>query len=427
MSALKATGPQSEVGYVGKVRLFSRNAWLYLLFLFCYSTSFGIFLVALGLYVLRLGYDESLVGSIELAAMLLGAAICLPGGPLVDKFGAKHAMLGAAGLVALGRLGLAASTDSSVMIIAAMLLGAGMAIHWIASDVLLSGSSTERPLLFSLRFATFSSAMVVGSILGGILPGVFGVLLHIDGASPEAYRITLAVAAAISVLGTIPLFLVSNPPAINLSNRPPGLLGYRMRQPLLMAKMVLPQALLSMSMAAFFPFLSIFFRYHLGAATEQVGVVIAGGAIASTVAALLAPKLVDRIGKVRTVTFLQVVGFPFLLLTGYTQILGIAMVAFWLSRALVASSYPVMATFVMEIVDVDERGRASALMNLFWNIGWAISAWGAGMIMSFGHYSIPYLLSALLLALGSASWYGFLHKREPAPAIRWGDRKAEKV
>ena len=419
MSVISSARTKLEDGYLSKFRRFSRNAWLYLLFVFCYSSSFAVFLVVLGLYLLSMGYDESLVGSIELTAMILGAAICLPGGLLTDRVGGKYTLLGAAGLVALGRIGLVLTADSRVMILAAIPLGAGIAINWIGGDVLLAGASTEkdRPLLFSIRFATFSIALVLGSIFGGILPGMFGALMQVEGTSPQAYHLTLVIAAGISILGIVPLLFASDVRYATSRRKSAGLLGYRMKQPTLIAKLLLPQAFNSMSVAAIFPFLSIFFRYRLSATVAQAGVIIAMASIVATIAALVAPTLADKVGKVRATAYLQLAGLPFLLIAGYTSSLEAASVAFWLYRGLVASSFPIMVTFVMQIVDAEERGRASAVANLFWNGGWAISAWGAGSIMAAGHYSAAYLFSALCLVVGAVSWYSLFRKDEIAPSV----------
>lgn len=72
-------------GYVDKMRLFGRNARLYLLYLLIDGIAVGIFSLILNFYILDLGHDELVVGQLWSAnstALLIGA---LPAGYISDR------------------------------------------------------------------------------------------------------------------------------------------------------------------------------------------------------------------------------------------------------------------------------------------------------------------------------------------------------
>src|SRR5262249_56111383 len=64
------------------------------------------------------------------------------------------------------------------------------------------------------------------------------------------------------------------------------------------------------------PFFNIYFARELGASTAAIGLIFGAGSIVTAFATLLAPVVVRRLGRVRTVAFLKLVGVPFLVLIG---------------------------------------------------------------------------------------------------------------
>src|SRR2546422_6664906 len=62
------------------------------------------------------------------------------------------------------------------------------------------------------------------------------------------------------------------------------------------------------------PFFNVFFARELHASTTVIGVVFGVASILTAFATLLAPLVVRRLGRVRTVAFLKLLGVPFLVL-----------------------------------------------------------------------------------------------------------------
>jgi len=79
---------------------------------------------------------------------------------------------------------------------------------------------------------------------------------------------------------------------------------------------------------------------------------------------------------------------------------------------------PLLTAFIMESLPLHLRARATSMLNLLWNVGWAVSATLAGgVIQNFG-YVLPFTVTgALYLAATTSFWFSFRHLRaEGAPA-----------
>ena len=97
---------QGRRDYVAKLRLFQRNAWLYLLNTIVIGLSFGIFRLLFNFYVLSLGHDEALLGQLLTVSSLVSLAGALPAGYFSDRLGRKPSLLLSTVLYALAMLGL---------------------------------------------------------------------------------------------------------------------------------------------------------------------------------------------------------------------------------------------------------------------------------------------------------------------------------
>src|SRR5262249_43875959 len=82
-------------GYLGALRLFSRDVRLYLLtaVLIGLTVFGGIYTVLLNLYLLRLGYHSDFVGLVNAAGLLMVGLTCLPAGSLGARWGVRRTMI----------------------------------------------------------------------------------------------------------------------------------------------------------------------------------------------------------------------------------------------------------------------------------------------------------------------------------------------
>jgi len=146
-----------------------------------------------------------------------------------------------------------------------------------------------------------------------------------------------------------------------------------------------------------------------------VGLILSLSNGATAVAGLLAPALVPRLGRVRTVVFTQVASIPFLLMIAVPPWLWLVGTAMFFRNALMNMSSPVAASFSMEIMEPHLRGTTSSLMRIADSLARALSSVCAGWIMARWGYDLPYVLTAALYMAASLIYYRqFQHFDAPA-------------
>src|SRR2546425_1219016 len=79
-----------------------------------------------------------------------------------------------------------------------------------------------------------------------------------------------------------------------------------------------------------------------------------------------------RFGKLRAAVWAQLLSLPFLITLGVEKRLDVAVGAFWMRATLMQATSPLLGTFIMEALPSEMRATATGLINLLWNIGWAL-------------------------------------------------------
>lgn len=167
-------------------------------------TWYGLSETVLALYLVRLGYGPEFVGSSTAAANLGYALASMPGAAVSRKLGARRAMvLGSAAwvlgilLLSLGDL-VPIDLRSAWVLWLRLLASAGLALYMVSSQPYLTTvtSVDERPLVFALVISLRPLGAMAGSLLGGVLPGLFAGWGGVFGSSladPRPYGLALAV------------------------------------------------------------------------------------------------------------------------------------------------------------------------------------------------------------------------------------------
>jgi len=190
--------------YVNKLRLFSHDVRLYLVTsALAGLTVFGGFLpVLLNLYLLRLGYGPEFIGQINATGQFAFSAFCLFAGVIGTRWSGRRLMIGGMGL-AVGGFGLLplaefapASLQAGWLWVTYVLGWLGLALYMVNGIPFLMTATgpQERTHAFSVRTALGPLAGFVGSLIAGLLPGLFASSwgLSLDGPAPYRYPLWIA-------------------------------------------------------------------------------------------------------------------------------------------------------------------------------------------------------------------------------------------
>jgi MFS family permease len=386
-------------------RQFSRPARLYLASEFLAWTGHGIMSVLYNLYLVEGGYQESFVGTAVSVTAFGLALMALPAGVLAERWGRRRCLILGAALDGIGFVVRASVLAPAPILAASFIAGAGQAMLAIAAAPFITEHSTprERTHLFSAFFACALLAGVVGSALGGWLPRVALVLPA--AARPDllhAYRATLLLGSAFCFSAALPLLRLRGlvePPLTRAGEAVPA--GTTRR----LFPIALNATLTGAGAGLVIPFMNLYFKTRFECSSGQIGLFFSFAQVFTAIAALLAPTVARRFGKLRTAVSSQLLSLPFLVTLGAESRLPVAVGAFWVRATLMQASTPLLQTFIMEALPPGLRARATSINNMVWNMGWAVSATFAGLIIQRFGYHVPFYCTAVLYATAASTFY----------------------
>ncbi len=338
------------------------------------------------------------------------ALLLIPGGELVDRFGARRIALAGLALFALGALAGAVAASFGELLVARVIQGAGAGL---VSPAALAGAVSgfppeRRGSALGIWGASAGMSNLLGPLLGGLLTVAFGWRANWWALLP------LTLAAAVAIARLVP-GVVHGPqdegtPAVNR---------------IVLAAMLIAGLTFAVMIGAFYIAEQYLQRVAgfsaLGAAGALVLVALLVGA-----AAPVAGKLVDRFGEqvpaligfVGAGLGLALLGIPGFKLDGIITVLPLIPVGLGLGMLFVPTSRA-----ALNATPLASHGRTSALLSVGRLLGAAIGAGLAGIALSGTltdstvHHAL--LLGAVLCVVVGIPASTFLERR-PAATVRAG-------
>ena len=151
--------------------------------------------------------------------------------------------------------------------------------------------------------------------------------------------------------------------------------------------------------------MNLYFAVRFHCSSAQIGSFFSLSQLVTAAAAMAAPVIARRFGKLATAAALQLLSLPFLVTLGAEKKLGIAVAAFCARATLMQASSPLLQAFVMETLPAERRARSTSLNNLVWNVGWAASATLSGWIIQQFGYAVPFYITATLYGVATIYFY----------------------
>lgn len=391
--------------YAERVKAFHPNARLYLISVVITGAALGVYRLLFNFYVLSLGYNQALLGTLITTSSLTALLAALPMGYLVDILGQKKALIYGATCVILAIAMMVLFPNAGVFIAMNVVLGLGQSLNMVAMGPFLMENSgeKERTYLFSFASGLAMASGFVGNWVGGYLPTWIAGWQGVTPTSSTAYGLALGVIAAAAGAGIVPLLFLrpTTLPGERRSMFAP--ISYFTKNTGLLGKLVLPMLVTSLGAGLIMPFMNVFFRQVHHQPDTVIGSMFAWGSLAMGIGLLIAPPLADRYGKIQVVVVTQALSIPFLVLLGFSPVYFLSAAAYYIRLALMNMSGPVYQTFVMERVEPSARATVASLVSMANNVGWAFSPQVSGWLQvnygfdpAFGLTIILYLTSIYL-------------------------------
>ena len=394
---------------------FSRQVWLLSLTSALASSAFlGAVQLLRVLYVLRLGYGPRFVGMLSAAGALGFALSSLPSGALGVRFGARRMMIiGAvvniAGMALLPLTeGVPESLRDAWPLLVQVISSSGWSMLMVNQVTALMSFTTPRNRrnAYAVKEACAGLGMLLGSFVGGLLPGAFARLLGVSTTDAAPYRYSILAGIALAIGALVPLARVGSVPQVA---RGPG--GARAWPPLAPFALLIGCAFFNNgAVASCKAFASAYMDLEFGLPTALIGTVTSLGQLAAIVGALSGPGLAWRRGSghMMVVASLALAASLLLMfLMGHWVPASVGLVG---TLALSAMWVPAFQVLQMEMADPTWRSLMSGATAVGMSLGFGSVSLGGGYIVTALGYRILFLVGAAM-AVASALLMAALFRR----------------
>ena len=392
---------------------------------------FGFVTVLLNLYLLRLGYGTDFIGLVNGSTALAFALSSLPAGALGSRIGMRRGVMAgmvflAAGVMLVPLVGLfPAGPPRDYSIIAMRLLsGIGFSLYMVNSYPYLVAATDarDRPYAFAMLAAIPPVAGFAGSIVAGVLPAWLAAGLGLDVADPLPFALILVVAGAILVPNR---WIVARTRDLEYPKRRRNGSARRRARDEKKADAAIYLLIFFLSITAMLRMsgegaarsvFNVYLELDLGASTSRIGLLLAFGQLAAGPAALCAPALSARVGRVPMIVVTTAVTAFSLVIMAVVPHWAAAGIGYTLLVGLRSLTQSVSSVVNLEIVPASWRGITSGVVSMSMGLGFTSMSLGGGYLIPALGFSGLYLLAALITAASALVFW--LYFRVPRGEYR---------
>ena len=394
--------------------------------------AYGFLAVVLVLYLDALGLAPPTIGAILTLSLIGDTVLSLWLTTNADRLGRRRVLIAGSLLMVLAGLAFGATDWPPALIVAATLGVISPTGNEVGPFLAVEQASLSETVPGTRRTPTFAWYNLVGYVAtasGALLAGLLSqVLLDRDVAPVDAYRVIVIGYAAVGFVmaGTASRLGsgIERPSSAGDAGD-----GIRRRFGLGRSRSTVLRlsALFSIDAFAggFIPLSLIAFWFHLrfGVEPGTLGAVFFAANLLAAVSALSAARIAARIGLVNTMVFTHLPSNVLLILVPLMPTLELAVGVLLLRFCLSQMDVPTRQSYVMSVVDPDERSAAAGVTGIARTTGAAISpAIAAVLIPSASLAAVPFFLAGgLKIAYDLLLYRAFRAIRpaeEGAPAIR---------
>lgn len=371
---------------------------------------FGIQNLLKVLYILRLGHGPEYVGAFGASSALAYMAMGVPSGLLGRRFGTRNVMLvgGLGCTLGMALLPVTEFVPPSLQHAWPFLSQVTLTLSWSMLNVsmvpalMAITTSDARDAAYAVTGAVRSFGMFIGTLFGGLLPGLFAQLLGHSLDGPAPYRYALFVGSGLSALSLLPLGMIG-PAQPRTADGPRAKRGPFPLLPigLMVGYVCLRHAGWATSQA----FGNAYMDTELQLSTSSIGLIIGAGQLLAMLASLTTPRLATRRGN-GWILVMTTMGLALSLvlmgLFAHWTAAGLGSVGILILGAV---WMPALQVFQMDLVEEDWRSLAYGAISMAMGFGFATTSFGGGYVIAAAGYRVLFLVgAALCAAAGAAMW-----------------------
>ena len=355
--------------------------------------AYGFQSVLLGVYLDANGFAPWQIGAVLTATLLGSAVLTAVFATTADRYGRRRMLRLSALFMAASGAAFAITTSYPLLILASLTGTVGATSGEVGPFLSLEQAilpQTTAPELRTRLFSLYNTLGALTGAAGALAAGTPALLQHWAGlAVSDAYRVMFV---AYGALAGITLWLFSR-----LSDRVEATKGSARGRLNRSRGVVMRLAgLFSLdSLAGGFVVQSLIaFYFHLrwGVGPEVLGPVFLGVGLLQAVSFTVAARVSERIGLINTMVFTHLPSNVLLMAIPLAPTLPWAIALLLARHALSQMDVPVRQSYVVAVVDPDERMAAAGVTNIARNLAQSVTPVIAGAVMQVVGLGVPFLL-----------------------------------
>ena len=402
--------------YIDPIHSFERSAKLLLGMTIINGIILSSWQLFYNFYMLESGFSRDFLGILNslpsMAALLFG----IPIGWLSDRIGRKKSILIGITFASITMIGQITFHQPVLILIMAFLTGIFNMLFIVSLAPLMMKLSDKnnRSLLFSLNYGLQTIAGALGSVFAGQLPALFGSLLKVDATSANAYQAVLITSVLLGTTAIIPTWLMQEPRApVAAPETDAASSRISSSRALSIFKLVTPNLLIGSGAAILIPYMNVFLRDRFNITDSILGTLFSLSSLLIGVGSLIGPRLSVRLGgKVRTIVLTQFGSLIFLMTVGFSPYLWLASISFLMRAALMNMAAPLYSAFCMEQTPDKEQGLVNSLLNISWQLGWAVGPYISGIVQENYGFMPLFIATGILYSTAISLTWIFFHREE---------------
>jgi len=394
--------------------------------------AYGFLSVVLALYLAELGFKETQIGLLLSLTLLGDTVISLWITTHADRMGRQRMLVAGAGLMILAGVLFAITRSFPLLLVAAIIGVISPSGNEVGPFLSIEQASLSQLITDRQRTQVFAWYNLAGSFStasGALAAGWLSQILQQRGLSAlESYQfIVLGYAATGAALLVLILRLspkievggwirkpLSGQPQLS-TDEPARLFGLGrsrgivLRLAALFSLDAFAGGLIVQSLLAYW------FTTRFGVQPGLLGTIFFAANILAGISALSAAWVASRIGLVNTMVFTHLPSNLLLMLVPLMPSLGLAVGLLLLRFSISQMDVPTRQSYIMAVVEPDERSAASGVTGVARTIGAALSPVFAGAFLAIpGLSSLPFLLSGgLKIVYDLGLYFGFRNLKPP--------------
>ncbi len=389
-------------------RKFPRDAKLLIISSIVMSFTQGYMFVDFSIYLNQVGYSTYWIGIILSVPTFLGALFMIPMGHLSDMYGRKRFILMARFFSFLGAVIYFLTFDLVFVILAGIFQGIAFANASSSYNALMAEKTNaeNRNVVFATNSFLSGVAQAAGMFYGSIPP----ILTEIFGFDVfTSYRVLFLTSIIGLLISTLLILRVKEEYTGNRNGQSIGLLDLfhlpEKSKGTIIKLSVLGMIGLGAGMIVRLFSLWFYLKFHVN--VDVLGPIFSISQIVTAFASITTPSIARKIGEIKTIVLTEALSVLILITMPLLPFYYLAGLFLIIRNFLMNMSGPIMTSFTMSIIPVEERARGSAIIQFFDALPRSFGPYVGGYFMNIGLIDLPFYFTGTLYSLSIGLFYLF--------------------